>query len=376
MIGDKFSLPRSLWGTILGGALACAGSAGAIAQVYVGTIAGDGTVGQADGTGAAAKFNYPYGLARDGSGNMYTVDRVSHTVRKITPAGVVTTYAGQPGAGGTINGPKASAKFNSPTAVTADAAGNVYVFDSSGINLRKISTVGIVTTLVPFSTWMSQGYMGGFSVLGMAADSGGNIYMGEWACMCIRKVTPAGTVSIYAGVYGSGGAIDGPASSAKFSFAQGVAVDGAGNVYVADTGNNRIRKITPTGMVSTLAGTGVAGHADGPGATAQFYAPWGIVVAPNGNIYVNDFSSNQSYIREITPAGVVSTLAGSSAGFADGAGASAQFSSLSGLTTQGGTLYATDFGNQRIRKIWKQKRIEAGSAAANKAEVLTRQSEN
>lgn len=372
----RVPLARALWCAALAAGLAGAVPNVALAQVLVGTIAGDGTTGQADGTGAAAKFNFPYGMARDGSGNMYVADRASHTIRMITPSGTVTTYAGQPGVGGAVNGPRASARFNSPTAIAADPTGNVYVFDSSGLTLRKIGTSGMVTTLVPLSTWVSQGYIGGFAVLGMAADAAGNLYMGEWACMCIRKVTPTGAVSVYAGVYGAAGAVDGPAASAKFSFAQGVAVDGAGNVYVADTGNNRIRKITPTGVVSTLAGTGVAGHADGPGANAQFYAPWGIVVAPNGNLYVNDFSANESYIREITPAGVVTTLAGSSAGFADGAGTAAKFSSLSGLTVWNGSLYATDMGNQRIRKIFKRKRVEGETRPFNRVDTETPKVQN
>lgn len=319
--------------------------------MLVDTIAGNGTAGTANGTGSAASFNYSYGLAKDSAGNMYVADRLNHVVRKISQAGVVTTFAGTMGVGGTVNGPKATATFNSPTAIAADAAGNVYVFDSVGTNLRKIDTAGNVTTLVPFSVWLTTGYTGGFNVLGMAADANGNVFLSDWACSCIRKVSSSGTPSVYAGTYGSAGHADGPAAIAKFSFAQGLALDAAGNLYVADTSNRRVRKVTPGGIVSTLAGDGIAGHLDGPGSTARFYSMGGIAVAANGKIYVNDFSASNSYLREISPAGVVTTLAGGAAGFVDGPLATAKFSAITGMTTIGARIYLTDSYNQRIRRI-------------------------
>ena len=326
-------------------------------QVVVQTVAGNGSTGSTNGTGIAAQFNYPNGLAKDGAGNLYTADWANHVVRKITPAGAVTVHAGTPGVAGTTNGLAAFAKFNLPRSIAADSAGNVYVFEQSPLTLRKISASGMVSTLVTLATWQSSGYIGGFSSLGMAADSSGNVYLAEWSCQCIRKVNSTGTISILAG--GTAGFVNATGSAARFRNPQGVAVDVAGNVYVADTGNSAVRKITPTGVVTTVAGTGVAGHTDGPGPFAQFYATYGIVVAPNNGIYVADFSGTQSYVRYITPAGVVSTLAGQSAGFADGAASVAKFGTVTGLVTHGGKLFAADLDNQRIRAIrWERKPVE------------------
>ncbi|MEO5948894.1 MAG: prepilin-type N-terminal cleavage/methylation domain-containing protein [Candidatus Saccharimonas sp.] len=185
---------------------------------------------------------------------------------------------------------------------------------------------------------------------GVATDSADNIYVADYGNNRIRKITQAGIDTVLAGT-GVSGFANGAGVSAQFNHPQNLDVDSAGNVYVADYGNNRIRKITPAGVVSTLAGSGVAGFADGAGGSAQFNYPGGIAVDSSGIVYVADKSNHR--IRKITSAGVVSTLAGSGvAGFADGAGGSAQFYNPSGVAVDSsGNIYVADRFNNRIRKI-------------------------
>ena len=266
------------------------------------TLAGTvGVVGSADGTGSAARFNYPYGVATDKTGNVYVADTYNSTIRKITSAGVVTTLAGTAGAFGSADGTGSGARFNYPWAVTVDGAGNVYVADSYNYT--------------------------------------------------VRKITPAGAVTTLAGLAGNPGVIDGTGSGARFGYLYGIAVDNAGNVYVADYSSSTIRKITPAGVVTTLAGVpGVAGSADGTGSAARFNAPFGIAVDSVNNVYVGDY--NNHIIRRITPAGVVTTLAGvpGSYGIADGMGSAARFRYPAGIAiASSGTLYVADSFNDEIR---------------------------
>ncbi|MDR2208342.1 MAG: hypothetical protein LBE22_05145, partial [Azoarcus sp.] len=228
----------------------------------VSTLAG-GEEGFADGVGGEAKFYWPFGITSDAAGNLYVADGGNHRIRKITPAGEVSTLAG--GEEGFADGVGSDAEFDHPSGIAIDAAGNLYVAD------------------------------------------GGNHR--------IRKITPAGEVSTLAG--GEEGFADGVGSDAKFEHPFGITVDAAGRLYVADTANDRIRKITPAGVVSTLAG-GELGFADGVGSNAKFSRPFGITSDAAGNLYVADTVNNR--IRKITPAGEVSTLAGSEEGFADGIG--------------------------------------------------------
>jgi len=212
--------------------------------------------------GGSGEFYSPQGVAVDSAGNVYVADRNNNRIRKITPGGVVSTLAGT-GDTGFQDGPALSAKFSSPSGVAVDASGNVYVADTNNNRIRKISD-GVVSTLA--------GSTQGFE--------------------------------------------DGPGASAKFKLPQGVAVDSAGNVYVVDTENYRIRKITPGGVVSTLAGDGTSDYADGPGASAKFSDPKGVAVDASGNVYVGDtcYGIDLGQIRKITPGGVVSAFAGSTEG--------------------------------------------------------------
>jgi hypothetical protein len=281
----------------------------------VSTLAGlVGSAGSTDGTGSAARFNHPVGVAVDAAGTVYVADGFNHTIRKITPAGVVSTLAGLAGSPGSTDGTGSAARFNGPFGVAVDVAGNVYIGDSGNHTIREITPAGVVSTLAGLAG--NRGSTDGtgsaarfFQPTGVAVDAAGNVYVADFSNNTIRKITPAGVVSTLAGLAGSIGSTDGTGSAARFNQLAGVAVDATGNnVYVADLGNQTIRKITPAGVVSTLAGlAGSAGSTDGTGSAARFSDPAGIAVDAAGDVYVADM--NNSAIRKITPAGVVTTFA-------------------------------------------------------------------
>jgi sugar lactone lactonase YvrE len=336
-----------------GGAAGTGGTIVPSLAVFAGVPSGIGT---ADGTGAAARFNAPSGVAVDGAGNLFVADGGNNTIRKITPAGVVTTLAGSADSSGSADGTGAAALFYMPEGVAVDGAGNVFVADSANFTIRKITPTGVVTTLA--GTAGSQGSADGTGVAasfdwpeGVAVDGAGNVFVADNMNSTIRKITPAGVVTTLAGTAGMFGSADGTGAAASFVYPSGVAVDGAGNVFVADSGNNTIRKITPSGVVTTLAGTaGLKGSADGTGAAARFSDLFSVAVDGSGNLFVADGNT----IRKITPSGVVTTLAGSAAadpGSADGTGAAARFYGPSGAVDGSGNLFVADSGNNTIRKI-------------------------
>lgn len=320
------------------------------------TLAGlAGSVGNTDGTTNNARFNAPNNLALDGATNVYVADSHNHVIRKITPAGVVTTLIGQPGVNGHADGTNDDAHFSTPNSVAVDGGGNLYVADLGNDAIRKVTPEGVVTTLAGLaSDSATTGINLRFdTVLGAAVDTQGNIYLADSRNQVIRKVTPTGLVSTLAGLPGVPGSADGTNSSARFQGPVGVAVNQVGNVYVGDEGNRTIRKITPAGVVTTLAGlAGAAGSADGTNTTARFRSPDGVAVDDSGNVYVAD-SGNQN-IRKVTSAGVVTTLAGLalSSGSADGTNSTARFRSPVGLSLDPeGTIYVADSGNHTIRKV-------------------------
>jgi sugar lactone lactonase YvrE len=269
-------------------------------------LAGGGSVtyqGYIDGQGITAEFWDPKGVAVDASGNVYVADRGNDVIRKITPGGAVTTFAGS-GFTGIANGPGTVASFTSPHGIAVDSSGNVYVTDPYWDLIRKITPSGDVTTLAgqvgATVVINGNGTAASFSTpLGVAVDSSGNVYVADTGYGLIRKITPGGDVTTLAGQAGVTGAVNGTVANATFCWPNGVAVDSSGNIYVSDHGNHLIRKITPGGVVSTLAGqAGVPGATDGPATIATFSQPYGVAVDSSGNVYVADHGN--CLIRKIT----------------------------------------------------------------------------
>ena len=321
------------------------------------TLAGAAAEGSVDGTGSAASFNNPQSVAVDSSGNVYVADRYNYTIRKITSAGVVSTLAGSPGLTGSADGLGSAARFNAPQGVTVDSTGNVYVADTDNNTIRKITSAGVVSTLAG-SPGLSGSTDGSGSAArfyypqDVAVDSSGNVYVADTFNQTIRKIAAAGVVATLAGSPGLGGSADGTGIAARFIFPAGVAVDSSGNVYVADTNNCTIRTITSAGVVTTLAGShGSIGSADGPGGAARFYYPYGVAVDLSGNVYVAD--TDNSTIRKVTTASVVTTLAGSpDSGSNDGTGSAARFYyPFNVAVDSSGNIYVADSDNCTIRKI-------------------------
>jgi sugar lactone lactonase YvrE len=375
------------------------------------TVAGTAnTDGNTDGAGTSALFRSPAGVAIDAAGRIFVADALNRTIRVITRSGngaTVATFAGRNttgrfGLGAAIDGSAGVAEFAWPYGLAVNAAGELLVGDGSAI--RKVGTGGAVSTvagvLVNFNAVDGASGNAGFdwNPYGGAlwSDTGGTLYLADAATSTIRKIALNGTVTTVAGALYAEGSADGAASAARFSNPRGVVGDASGNLYVSDNGNNTIRKIAADGTVSTLAGsTGARGTADGTGSAARFTALDGIVLDAAGNLFVIDNQSGTVAIRKVTPAGVVTTLTGVDAdyaealaidpsgnlylagydqavihkiapdgsqsvlagsvgerGSADGTGAAARFNWIGGLTTDpAGNLYAIDTENGTIRKI-------------------------
>jgi sugar lactone lactonase YvrE len=350
------------WLNMAGNAVNAQGFAPNHIVYNVTTLAGSTNDGHADGQGTVASFSGPNGVAVDAIGNIYVADGNNNAIRKITPAGLVSTIAGGGPTAGHADGQGAMASFYGPTGVAVDASGNIYVADIYNNEIRKITPTGLVTTIAGSTTSGhadGQGTAASFNVpTGIAVDAVGNIYVADYGNNEIRKITPtlkAGqlvyVVSTLAGSTTTRGHTDGQGTVASFNGPAGVAVDASGNIYVADYGNNEIRKITPAGLVSTIAGSINYGKADGQGTTASFNGPNGVAVDASGNIYVADASNNE--IRKLTPTGLVSTIAGSTTtGHADGQGAAASFYGPNGVAIDAsGNIYVADTYNNEIRKI-------------------------
>ena len=327
-------------------------------SAVVTTLAGSaGQIGFSDGTGGAARFHYPYGLAVDSAGNVYVADANNDEIRKMTPSGVVATLAGSAGQTGSSDGTGSAARLYAPYGVAIDSAGNVYVADEGNDEIRKITPSGVVSTLAGSAGSIGSSNGTGsaarfYEPMGVAVDSAGNLYVAEYGNDEIRKITPSGVVTTLAGSAGQTGSSDGSGSAARFQGPTDVAVDSAGNVYVADQNNDEVRKITPSGVVTTLAGSVGNGSSDGTGAAARFYGPWAVALDSEGNVYVANVGNSE--IREITPSGVVTTLAGSAghAGSSDGTGSAARFYEPEGVAVNSaGNVYVADTGNDEIRLI-------------------------
>lgn len=320
------------------------------------TIAGAaGRVLTADGVGTSARFDSPYATAVDSTGVVYVADSSAHVIRRIGTDGRVMTFAGLPGSFGIDDGTADGARFYSPTGIAIDSAGNLYVADSMNSTIRKITPGRVVTTFA--GSGRSRGATDGTGSaarfaqpFGIAVDGAGTVYVTDSQANTIRKITSAGVVTTLAGQSGSGGSTDGTGTAARFLVPYGIAVDSTGTLYVVDHGNHTIRRITSAGVVTTLAGTaGSAGAVDGAGAAARFHYPSGIAVGRDQTVYVAD--TDNQLIRAITPSGEVSTIGGSSrSGSADGTGTAAQFLNPKGIAVStSDRLYIADLGNRMIR---------------------------
>ena len=324
----------------------------------VSTLAG-GSFGSADGTGSAAQFYNPRGITVDSTGNLYVADSGNNTIRKISPAGIVTTLAGTAGIQGSADGLGSAASFNFPCGVAVDLAGNVFVTDSANSTIRKITPSGAVTTMAGHAG--QQGHLDGdpatslfFQPQGIVLDPVGNLYVADTLDHTIRKITSTGLVSTLAGLspFQSAGTADGTGSAARFRRVTSMALTASGDLYVTDSDSNTVRKITAAGAVTTLAGSpGLSGATDGTGSVARFYGPDGIAADAAGNLYVSD--SGNKRIRKVTSSGVVTTLAGGPAGVpgvADGVGSTASFTDPRDIAPDtAGNFYVTDL--DRIRKF-------------------------
>ena len=327
-------------------------------------IAGSiGLMGFADGVGLGApQFNAPMAVAIDTKSNLYVADTTGQLIRKITPSAVVTTLAGQPGVKGHTDATGTNATFNTPTGIGVDSSGNVYVSDQVNRTIRKITPAGVVSVFA--GSQSVQGTNDGQGILAqfymttaVVCDSGDNIYVADNGANTIRKITPGGLVSTFAGVGRVGGTNDGVGDAARFSSPQALAVDSANNVFVCDTGNNTIRMITPGRAVTTIAGNPtLSGSADGTNSSATFSVPRGIAVDSAGIVYVSDAGNNT--IRKITHSGtnwIVTTLAGSATGLnecVDATNSMARFHNLYGMVADGGgNVFVVDRANDAIRKI-------------------------
>ena len=325
------------------------------------TVAGNGSLGFAgDGGAATAAGMSAYGVAVDAAENLYIADSSNRRIRKVDSGGMITTLAGNGSLGFAGDGGAATAAGMNPVGVAADAAGNLYIADLSNQRIRKVDAGGTITTVAGNGT---AGYSGdggaataaGMSVYGIAVDAAGNLYIVDSSNQRIRKVDAVGTITTVAGngvttFSGEGGA----ATAARLFNPFGVAADAAGNLYIADSSNQRVRKVDAAGTITTVAGSGVFGFSgDGGAATAAGVNPYRIAVDAAGNLYIADQGNHR--IRRVDAAGTITTVAGSGAfGFSGdgGAATAARLFNPSGVAVDAtGNLYIADTNNQRIRKV-------------------------
>lgn len=322
-------------------------------EPIVSTYAGTGSIGSVDGSLLTSSFNLPTISIFDNNQDLIVVDRSNNKIRKIAN-GQVTTIAGT-GALGSVNGVATSSTFRYPDGAVVASDGTIYISDQSNHKIRKFTTDGMVSNFVGTNT---AGYVDGNGTnarfnypAAMAIDTQDNLYVADWGNHCIRKITPTGDVTTYAGIGGVSGDLDGNTTIAKFNGPTGLCLDNFGNVYVADYSNHKIRKIDVLGNVITFVGTGIAGNVDGNASNATLNLP--AVVAFDGieNFYVTD--SGNRKVRKIDAQGNVTTFAGTGEGGAvDGVASVASFRALTGIIAKNETeFYVTDYNNHKIRKI-------------------------
>jgi gliding motility-associated-like protein len=315
-----------------------------------------GMSGYTDGAALSSRFNSPHGVCADKQGNVYVADRYNHRIRKITPSGTVSTLAGS-GLPGSTDGTGTAASFNEPWSLACDTIGNLYIADTKNYKIRKVTQAGAVTTVAGTGVFGSTN--GAVAIAqfgfpsGIAVNADGSlIYVCDRMTHTIRKIEN-GQVTTLAGTAFSPGNTNGAGTAAKFDHPYSICLDNYGNIMVADEWNNLIRKVTPAGVVSTVAGNGTAGSANGNASASSFNAPWGIAVDSLNNIYVGD--GNNFTIRKISTSGMVSTYSGITGmpGFSNGPVGSATFNGVTALAyfKPLHCLFAADSYNHLIRKI-------------------------
>jgi len=308
-------------------------------------------------------LSFPGGMAVDAAGNLYFAETGLNRVRKVSPSGAITTVAG-PGLGGLGDGgPATAAKLNQPQDVSLDAAGNLYIADAINHRIRKVTTDGIISTVAGRDSMYGPDGDGGPATgawianpQAVVVDAAGNLYIGDVEGNRVRKVNTAGNINVFAGsgqpwFFGDGGA----ATGAQLSGPAGVVVDAAGNLFIADTGNNRIRKVSANGMISTIAGNGQTGFSGdgGPATAASLEGPQFITLDAAGNLFVADVAHYR--VRKVTPVGLITTVAGKGdppifsgdGGPATSAGLTAWLKGVA--VDNAGNLYIADYA--RVRKV-------------------------
>ncbi|MEV7817573.1 NHL repeat-containing protein [Streptomyces flaveolus] len=331
------------------------------------TAAGNGEAGFVvdGGPAVGTKLQYPYGVAVDGAGNLYIADSYNHRVRKVAPNGNITTVAGT-GVAGFVSdgGPAVATNLHYPHGVAVDGAGNLYIADSNNHRVRKVAPNGNITTVAGTG---QAGFVsdGGPAVatklnypLGVAVDREGNLYIADQNNHRVRKVAPNGIITTVAGNGQPGFVSDGgPAVATKLYHPWGVAVDGEGNLYICDRYNHRVRKVAPNGIITTIAGNGVAGYvADGgPAVATSLHYPAGVAVDGEGNLYIGDGHNHR--VRRVAPNGIITTVAGNGVNgyVADGGPAVGErlYYPYSVAVAPSGDLYIGDSHNHRVRKVFK-----------------------
>jgi cysteine-rich repeat protein len=331
----------------------------------IATAAGSGVggAGGAGGGATSATLAAPHGIAVDGDGNLYIAETYNHVVQRVRPGGEIAIIAGTGlGSFGGDGGPAVAAQLAFPHDVAVDAAGAVFILDNENCRIRRVDPDGTITTIAGTGSCGYDGDGGPATAAelsypeGLALDGAGNLYIADTGNVRVRRVNAAGTISTVAGDGSSGfGGDGGPAIEAQFAAPRGLVVDGAGNLYIADTGNRRVRKVSAAGTVTTIAGTGASGAAGdgGPATAAQLALPVALALDAAGRLYIADDGSNR--VRRVSAAGTISTYVGVGlAGFGGdgGAAAAALLDGPRGLALDAaGDLYISERDNARVRRV-------------------------
>ena len=338
------------------------------------TFAGGGYGGVDSSVPAtSAQLSYPYGVAVDISGKLYIADTFNHKIRVVSSTGIITTLAG--GGSGGDGVPATSAQLSYPMGVATDTNGKVYFTDNGNYKIRMVSSTGIITTFAGTGTQGSNGDGGAATSaqlsypIGVAVDNSSNVYVVDYGNSKIRMVSSTGIITTFTGtgIQGSNGD-GGAATSAQLYYPYGVAVDISGKVYIADSGNHKIRMVSSTGIITTIAGTRTEGsNGDGGAATsAQLYWPYGVAVDISGNVYIADCNNNK--IRMVSSTGIITTFTGTGTRGRSGDGGtatSAQLYNPIGVAADGNgqRVYIADSGNNKIRLVTRELPIPTNQPA-------------